>query len=70
MVDIVDIATDYYDRSMTDALNAITVNANKPVVGNGYCLACGELIEEGSVNPRFCDSHCRDDYDKIVSKGK
>jgi hypothetical protein len=70
MVDIVDLATDHYERSMTDALNAITANLHKPVVGNGYCLACGEPIEEGSMNPRFCDSDCRDDYDKLVSKGR
>lgn len=71
MADIVDVAQDFYERSMAETLNAITVNLRKTtLVSTGYCLACGETIAEDSANPRFCDSHCRDDYDKLASKGK
>jgi len=29
----------------------------------GFCKNCGEVIPPDAENQRFCDIHCRDDYD-------
>lgn len=34
--------------------------AEPPSVGTGICLNCGEKIGK---EMRWCDSHCRDDYE-------
>lgn len=64
MADICDLAQDHYDRTMEAALGNLSKKANTPEVsGTGYCLSCGEPIDRGRVNPRFCNAVCRDDYD-------
>lgn len=39
--------------------------ASKPSLSpTGSCLWCGEPIQPGSPNPRFCDATHRDEYDR------
>lgn len=36
----------------------------KVIAPTGLCLFCDEPIAPTATNLRFCDSFCRDDYDK------
>lgn len=68
MADIADIANDeqaVYDEA---AIKAVSAAANKPIIGEPHCLYCGEeLIQDAALPKRFCDAHCRDDYEKFGS---
>ena len=35
-------------------------NTDAPIKGTGFCLNCGEAIRK---DMRWCDSHCRDDFE-------
>ena len=39
----------------------------KPVeiISTGQCLYCAENLDEGL---RFCDEHCRDDYEYVLQR--
>lgn len=69
MADICDVAQERYEINMAKALNAVTRKvATQKIVSTGFCLFCEEPIKEGSTNPRFCGSSCRDDFDKSSRK--
>ena len=71
MADLCDIAQENYEVNMAKALIAVTVNANSNKLrSTGFCLSCGEKIIEGSVNARFCDVLCRNDYDRLRVKNR
>lgn len=66
MADIIDTANDLRDAELEARLK------NRPSAeiptGTGECLYCGEALQ----NPqhRWCDQHCRDDYERAERAAK
>lgn len=69
MTDIYDQATDHEMRERALALSIIRANANSQpqLTANGLCHNCSEPLSDGVV---FCDSFCRDDWQKRVARNK
>lgn len=66
MTDIYDQASDREQLERDLAIQySSKVNA---VPATGFCLSCGELMDVPSR--RFCDSFCRDDYQKAQEADK
>lgn len=66
MADIADIASE--DQAVYEgaALKAVLDAASKPIIGASNCLYCGEeLVQDAALPKRFCDAHCRDDFEKF-----
>lgn len=59
MTDIYDQATDKEMRDREIAIKAARAQ-NQPIAFTGQCLNCEEVITRG----RFCDSECREDYER------
>lgn len=60
MADIVDVTNDREEVNLANALRASRKPEAPPA--NGYCVWCEQEI--GDTTRRFCDSDCRDAYDR------
>jgi hypothetical protein len=50
---------------LRSAAESMAKRANKPIVGATHCLCCDEPLEQDSAVPRrWCDSRCRDDWER------
>ena len=69
MTDIYDQATDIEMRERELALSVVRANADKQprLTANGLCHNCGEQLGDGVV---FCDSFCRDDWQRRAARNK
>lgn len=63
MADDIDVAQEQQQRLHDARIQDARARAGQlEVKATGYCLSCGEPLAAGL---RFCDTDCRDDYQKI-----
>lgn len=61
MTDQIDQAQSYIDHTIQVGI-ANAIQAPQEIQSKGACHNCGESVSGGSL---FCDSDCRDDWEKI-----
>lgn len=70
MADIIDKANDlqsHFDEMQIKQIRQQAKRRDAQAVGVGYCLNCGEEINES--DRRWCNAECRDDWEKLNNKG-
>lgn len=60
--DQLDAASAEQERSLQESIQAARAKVPPTLPAKGFCYNCDEPLEDGH---RFCDTHCRDDYEKI-----
>lgn len=60
MADEFDRASELEELARISALNYHQKNLAPSVQATGYCLYCGEELDDGR---RWCDASCRDDWE-------
>ncbi|BAG41636.1 hypothetical protein [Ralstonia phage phiRSL1] len=60
-MDDIDRIQDRYDHEHQQAINKIRERAKKSLMPTGHCFFCGEQVKHPLL---FCDSFCRDDYER------
>ena len=63
----IEVATAYQEAAVLRALDKI--RSAKELPATGHCFNCGENLEKFS-GMRFCDEHCRDDWQKRKNLGE
>lgn len=64
MADEIDVANEYADRMVAQGMAAI--NLKPEVEPTGYCLNCGEQVQD---NKRWCSVTCTRDWEKRSKHG-
>jgi hypothetical protein len=67
--DIIDQASEQAEAALEAALAAArTIAANYPTLrAKGFCHYCDEPV---GAKEKFCDEHCRDDYDYLQARSR
>lgn len=64
MADQLDVASDIEDYARSTQIALCEREASKPIPTSDVCLNCEEPTIGGA---RFCDSSCRDDYQRSIN---
>lgn len=61
MADEADLADEFQERFIADSLQRHRTEQSSVLKATGKCLFCEEPLEAGH---RWCDTHCRDDWQR------
>ncbi|MCC7006813.1 MAG: hypothetical protein IT497_09245 [Ottowia sp.] len=65
MADLADLAEDLIDRERIASVQRVRENVLREVILRMHVVVCRNCEEVTSLGQAFCDSYCRDDFEKF-----